>query len=213
MWQPDNEIKQVERSQPFIDGLSGPVVIPLLQSFVTAMITGAFAACVVAVFRVDVSGWGVFGLVTTGTMLITWLSYRGRWMKIIESYIGVDLDGDNVIGQPEPEPVRDVKPIRVDLVRENGADWLQLPYADRLPALAASVLPTRQFSQTMFVGSGRLFSRGEYDSLCRKLIEAGLAEWRNDNHHNAGLQLSHAGAAVFRRLVDRSPTSPEDAEP
>jgi hypothetical protein len=56
---------------------------------------------------------------------------------------------------------------------------------------------------------GELFTRAQVEDLQEDLIEQGLAEWRNTEHHAQGTRLLPAGWALMERIYQDSP-SPND---
>lgn len=190
------------------DALIDGVAVPVLQMMVTAILSGLVVAVLAAL--AGAAWWYKAGAaVAVVVALVSWLNYRDGWQHRLEVLLNVDLDQDGSIGDLPPVPPP-LPPLRVEVIEDGGraASFIDLPYPDKLPALARSVLAGREFSQVAYVGTGKLFTRSEYDELVTALIKAGLCRWRNDEHHNAGILLSGSGRAVFRRLADHPPTLP-----
>jgi len=121
------------------------------------------------------------------------------------------LNLDGYIGKPEPQQAPALPAsIRVEVSRDEGraVDFIDLPYPEKLPALAAGLLAGRQFAQTSWVGAGQLFSRSEFDQVRDTMIERGLAAWKNPEAKAQGVTLTAAGRAVMRRLANPSPALP-----
>jgi hypothetical protein len=210
MWEPEEIKTYREPSKPFVDGLVGPVTIPLLQAVITGGLAAVCAFSLVLVFRMDVSALAVAGVVFAVVTFGAWMSYRGRWQWVIEKYLGVDLDRDGFIGQPEP--VHQLPPLRVIVEEDQGrhAEFIDLPYPEKLPQLAAGLLAGRTFNQTAWTGHAGIFSRAEFDSLRDTMIERGLLVWKNPEAKAQGVVLTAPGRAVMRRLADvPSPTGQE----
>ncbi len=184
-------------------GITAPVTIPLLQSVITGILAGIAAGVLVGVLRVGFSAWAAgfstWALVTLGA----WLSFRGRWQVVIERALGVDLNHDGVIGEPELPPQPEPQSLRVELLQEGGrrGDWIDLPFPDKLPALAAGLLEGRQFTQTVWTGGGRLYSRAEFEAVRGEMLRRGLARWKNPQAPAQGAELTPAGRAVLRKLA------------
>jgi len=152
----------------------------------------------VAWSKLAVNPWAAGALVGCLFAFITWLSYRNRWSWRLERILGVDLNGDGIIGKPtRPETVR------IEMIESGGKDvqFIDLPSADKLPALASGLLEGRQFSQSVWTGNGQLFTRGEFEALRSELIRRGLASWKNPDAPAQGIVLTAAGRAVFKRIA------------
>lgn len=210
MWEND-EYKPAYTGIVKHDSLIDGVAVPGLQCAISGFLFGLTGAVLAGIFN-SPHWWKIgAGLFVVAT-LITWLTYRAGWQDRLEKMLGLDLNLDGRIGAvrtPAP-PQLPAPTIRVELQHQNGQDWLDLPFPDKLPQFAASVIEGRTYSQTAIVGSGKLFSRGEYDILVSALISAGLAYWKNPEHHNQGWNLSSAGRAVFKRIA--SPTLPAEVD-
>lgn len=193
-------------------GITAPVTVPFLQAIITGALAGIAGGVVCAVIGFDFSPWAAgfstWAVVTLGA----WLSFRGRWQMVIERALGVDLNHDGVIGEPEPTPAPEPESIRVELLQEGGrrGDFIDLPHADRLPALASGLLEGRQFSQTVWTGAGRLYSRAEFEAVRGEMLRRGLCRWKNPQAPAQGVELTPAGRAVLRRLSGKDNPSPTD---
>lgn len=207
MFEPDeiNQVNQVSRpAKPFMAGIVGPVTIPLLQSIITGFLAGLCALALVLAAGAPVNalaaGGVVFVLVTFGS----WMVYRGRWQWVIEQYLGVDLNHDGFIGEPEPGRV---EPVRVEIVQDGGrqVDFLNLPCPEKIPLLAAGLLQGRAFAQSVWTGQGALFTRNEFETIRAELLKRGLVRWRKEGAPGQGVDLTPAGRAVFKRLAESSP--------
>ena len=121
---------------------------------------------------------------------------------MIERITGADLNGDGYIGYPNPEPVA-LPPLRVEVFEDEGrrAAFIDLPYPERLPKLAAGLAAGRQFAESTWTGRDGLFSRSEFGNLRGELIRRGLARWKNLDAPAQGVELTSPGKAVFQRLA------------
>lgn len=209
-WEPNDPTPPPTIIKHELNHLTGGVIVPGLQAAITGILLGLAALAITAWFSLP---WlAIGGTVAAVTAAGAWLSYRNHWAWLLERVLGADLNGDGAIGQPQP-PMLPAPHIRVDLMHPDGAgaDWLKLPYPEKLPTFAETVLQGRTYSQAALVGSGRLFSRSEYDQLIDALIAAGLMRWKNPEHHNQGAVTTSAGRAVFKRLAEiHSPTQPDE---
>lgn len=201
--QPPEEIRPTTsfyRPDPLRDG----VAVPGLQAGITGGVCGLAALAVCAWF--DLPWLAIGGTVAAVSMAGAWLSYRGRWQWMLERITGADLNMDGFIGQPLPQqPQLPAPSIRVELAQNDGrqVDFIDLPYPEKLPALAAGLQQGRTFALSTWTGNGALFSRAEFEQLRGELLRRGLAEWVNESAPAQGIKLTAAGRAVFRHL---SPT-------
>ena len=189
------------------DGLAERVVVPGLKAVIVAIPAGLLAGLLIGAFSLAVSIWYAMPITSLIVFLVVFWgsSRRGQWL--IERLTGADLNFDGYIGQPQPAPQLAAENVRIELIQNEGrrGDYIDLPYPDRLPQFAASVLEGRTYAQTAYVGTGKLFSRGEYDTLTAALSGCGLMRWKNPDFHNQGVELTYAGKAVFKRLANPSP--------
>jgi cell division protein FtsW (lipid II flippase) len=204
MYTGDNGIQPVYRAPVTVkhDGFTDGVIVPLLQTVITGVLFGVAVAVVLAVAGVE-WWYKAGGVAVVVVMLLSWLAYRHEWRYRLEAVLGIDLNNDGQIGAPMPPPVVELPPLKVEIYDDGGrhAQFIDLPSANKLPLLAREITEgRRQFSQVAWVNSG-IFTRGEYDELIAALIKAGLCQWKNAEHHNAGVLLTRAGRHVFKRLA------------
>ena len=192
------------------DGLQERVTVPSLRAVIVAVPAGLLAGLLIGVFKIEVNVWYAIPI----TILITFLfvfwgsSQRGQWL--IEKIAGADLNKDGFIGRPEPPAP--AESVRIELIQDQGrkGDYIDLPYPDKLPALAAGLLAGRTFNQTAWTGRVGIFSRSEFDQVRDTLIERGLACWKNPEARAQGVELTGAGRAVMRRLAAHPTTLPDE---
>lgn len=211
-WNDEPQTPSVFRQN--INHLEGGVIVPGLQAAITGFVCGLAALALSAWLQWPY--WAVGGTVAAVTMAGAWLSFRGRWQWLLERITGADLNADGYIGQPLPPalPAPQPEKITVELVQNKGTigergDYIDLPYPERLPQFARTVLEGRQYTQSAMVGQGKLFRRDEYDTLIDALVAGGLMRWKNPEHHNIGAVPTAAGRAVLKRFIP-SPTGGDD---
>jgi hypothetical protein len=210
----DRDIQRIYKNDQ--SPVTGAVVVPGLQAAITGALCGAAAGLVVILFKIDFSAIGAAAGVWILSTLVSWLSYRGRWQRVLELVMGVDLNESGGIGDdpnqaPGPSPDR----ITVELLQDGGrrGDFIDLPYPERLPALASGLLDGRQFSQTAWASGGQLYSRAEFETMRAELLRGGLIRWVREGSPKQGTELTPAGRAIMRRLCGRDDLPPPPGLP
>ena len=193
------------------DGLRDGLIVPGLQALITGVSCGVAALAVTAWFGLP---WlAIGGTVAAVTMAGAWLSYRGRWAWTLERLLGVDLNNDSVIGQPQPDLPALPESVHIELIQDQGrrGDYIDLPATPtQLKALASGIVnQNRQFALTLWAGEAGIFTRPQFEKLRAELIDRGLAEWKKADAPNQGCKLTPQGLAVMRYFASDhySPTS------
>lgn len=221
MWQEERNNPPYYAPPPVVthhtaNNLTDGVIVPGLQALITAVLTG-FAAGALAAW-VGAPYWGVGFTAAALAALASWLSYRARWAFVMERILGVDLNQDGVIGQPEPEPPpARAEPVRIEIIQEGGraGDFIELPARpEQLRMLADGLQGGRAFSQSVWTGNSGIFTRSEFEALRAELLRRGLAKWRKEGAPGQGIELTPPGRAVMRRFASEtkrlSPPPPEE---
>jgi len=134
-------------------------------------------------------------------MALTWAVLLGAGRKLLfitETITGKDLNSDQVIGPP---------PLRVEITTKDGKGkkamrFLELRTSeDRLELLARATLSGRPLSQSEWCGSGRPFSKNEFEAVMASLESAGLCRWRSPEHRSLGREATPAGRAFFKSIL------------
>lgn len=76
-----------------------------------------------------------------------------------------------------------------------------IPYPERLLQLSEAIIRDKGIRTKSLSGSGRLFTRTECDFLVNSLVSSGLATWKNENHHNVGMEITKQGWSVFANIA------------
>jgi hypothetical protein len=213
-WQTERETIQRETQRQRERGASwdSDVIVPAGQALLIGAGVAIGALVVVAVLTAAM-GWrfwipfaaaGVAGgmAFALAAVLLT-LDHR-RLLWAAEATLGVDLDQDQAIGEPEPSEV-----LRVEVLENRGNGRHRLAYLDlpgdrdKLALLARGLLNGRGTGQAQWTGKSGPFTRSEYEAIRAQLIERGLATWADPDHHNLGWELNAAGRAMMRRLAER----------
>ena len=180
------------------------LLIPFLQALVTGLLFGLAGAAFG--WLVKYESPGVLG-VTVGTVaaLLAWLAFRDRAARLVEHDKG--FIRESIPEPPLPaEPKRQI--IRIEMNQQEGrqVDYIDLAASRKqLYQLAAGLLAGQQFSVSNWTGSGKPFTRSEFETLRAELITRGLARWRNERAPMQGAELTRSGAAMVRYLASTPP--------
>lgn len=181
--------------------MSAAVTIPLAQSAVTGALTALTVMSAAALLDAPATAGLAAGLAVT---LGEWLTLTRQWRALVwgwETATGQDIDGDGVVGEPDNEPAR----LDVWVHRENGATRRTLPVTpEQLQAWAQGVASGLSISENTWTGRGKPFSRAEYRDMRDALIRYGWAQWRDPNAPQQGLELTRAGKAVLRAIINQA---------
>jgi hypothetical protein len=166
------------------------VLIPALQSVISALWMGV-AIGLLAWFM-----WGVFwqaaGILAALTGAGVWFSYLRRW-----NY----LTGLEPYQEPDPLPTYDPGRVKIELLENGGqtGHFLTLPArAEQLAELGRGIERGAGLGINSWVGSGRPFSRSEFEALRDELLRRGLLAWVNERARAQGVILTPQGRAVMR---------------
>jgi hypothetical protein len=188
------------------------VIVPAGQAVLIAggVAVGAFVlAAIVTAWRswrfwIPFATAGAMGGLSFALAAVLLTLDHRRLLWAAEAALGVDLDDDQVVGEPEPQDV-----LRVELLDRNGGNRHRLRYIDlpgtpeQLATLARGLLNGKGTGQAQWTGAVGPFTRSEYEAIRAAMIERGLAAWTNPDHHNQGWDLTAAGRAIMRRIADR----------
>jgi hypothetical protein len=180
--------------------IKADLLVPLGQAVVTGALVGGLGIMAAVKVRPGIDAFAVWvivaGLVATAVWVYLLIESR-RLLWTIERVTGRDIDGDGEKGKPA------LPPIQVEVTSGQKQVYLELPgKPEALAALARGVLAGRPMAEDSWSGRAGPFSRSEFRQIRDTLIERGLATWRNPDAKAQGCELTAAGRAVFRRLVD-----------
>ena len=183
--------------------LSG-LVLPALQAVFTAFLLGGIAGALA--FLLGVPRWWAWailiGLLAAG---IAWIAYTARWQAavfappVIRAAAAHPAVIDHRPAKPLPE--RSERTLRLTAISENGrqATIYRLPVSDaQMAALAAGLNDGLPFAVSTWCGTGKPFSRAEFEALRAALLERGILRPKNVKNPAAGFELSTAGRAMMR---------------
>jgi hypothetical protein len=195
-------------ARPYLHTVEAGALLPLIQSLIWGALAGLGALVLSVTGRQSFRGsllWtcGAF-VVVTG---LAWMAYQRHWFSIssLEKLMGVDIDGDGVIGSQAVTPE---VTIRLQDTQDGAYQEtrISLPATmEQLRTLAAGVLSGVPLAEGHWIGQsrGQPFSKAQFYALRAEMIRRGLVEYINPTAPAQGYQLTRAGMAVMRYL---SPT-------
>lgn len=185
------------------------VLIPAVQTFLTGIILGTGAALLAWLAGSEkYLEWGI--AVWAATMIISWLMLLGRSWRLIERVLGVDLNNDGIIGEPELEPPLPKVRVIVDQIDGHAGEFIDLTLEpERLVGVSRSLMEGSTFSHSSLAGPGRPLTRAEYEQLRDEFLRRGLIRWYDDRAHNQGLRLTAKGQALTRHFAQMAPPLPD----
>ena len=124
-------------------------------------------------------------------------------------------------GQQEPIfHVADAEPkrVRIELVKPGDGPSQTTQFIDldispeQLGILADGLLNGKPFTENVWTGFGKPFSRSQFASLRAEFMRRGWADWRNPEAPAQGVTLRPPGRAVLRTYANETvrPTPPHD---
>jgi len=183
------------------------VAVPIGQAVVTGILIAVLVALVAGYYKVQ--DW-YFWAAISGTLAILgqWIFSQMLWqrlVRLVERQAHYDFDGDGVIGAPVAAPIPQT--VRVEVTDKSGGghvtNYIDLPFAERIPQLAAGLAAGKQFKVAAWVGQsrGRLFTPAEFIELREALLEHGWIEANNPHDESRGYKLTRTGGAVMRSFA------------
>lgn len=131
------------------------------------------------------------------------LSDSRSLLRRVERITNTDLDGDQVVGAPEPERHEYVFTEK----KPDGAISMSMTYdlgdisPERLQTFAKAILAGQSTKTSNWTGAAGLFSRAQYDRLRDKLIQRDLARWCSSKNKATGWALTKRGADLFQSIA------------
>lgn len=179
------------------------VGVPLLQ----AVITGSVTSALVAVLLWELFGapmLKVFVILDLAVTSVVWtilLSETRALLYQVERATGLDINLDGFRGDPTKRALQ-VEVREGSTTQIIGSDWLEIDDAQLL-RFARAVVSGATLAEAPWGKDKAMFPRGinQYKSFRAKLANAGLVRPANAAHRAGGYELTHAGRAVFSRLV------------
>lgn len=198
-------------SATFLPTREAHVYVPLLRSLITGCYWGVIGGSVITLLNMQgvwgrVGAWGSLGygvlwggLLFVGTSFFYWITITGKYdglLSRVETYTGVDIDGDGEVGQPEP------RTIQVEVDSGKSKQWEELPGDEAaLIEFAKSIISGRvTFSEDGASTSG--FGVTNFRKLRDKFFKHHWAEWKDPKARNQGITLYRAGRTVLSRIAE-----------
>jgi hypothetical protein len=197
-----------------VDGLKGPVWVPLLQSAVTGLLAAVFFLAITSTFQIDRPTWlpwpswlrvnraWFFVLIWISVTFWAWQLLFPRWQELVEVILKRDLNQDGTIG---PAPAR--RPLKVIVMEPATPDHgpiQRYPYLEgddiQLRMMARALLNDDIFSERQWVKAGR-FNEKDYKTNLQAMREHNILRERVPGSIRHGYQLTPVGRAVMRDLA------------
>lgn len=186
---------------------SGDVVVPLAQAAITGFVFGLTSGAIAYV-----QAWPAWVPVAVGSgvFALAWmwlLADHRSLLRVTETIIGRDLDGDGQVGQPAASET-----VRVEVVEHHNEAgdtsnvdsmrFFELPATrSALRHFAREALNGVELSERAMAGKGRPISGPRFRNLRDSLIEAGYLRWASESDHRQGAAVTRKGAEFFQAVV------------
>jgi hypothetical protein len=187
------------------------LVVPLGQAAVTGALLAGLVVFLVWELAPHLDGdpvkvWAGLALGISAVAWLLLLADTRRLLWALERVTGRDLDRDGTAGPPGKRTL-EVEVKEGNRRRIIGADWLGMD-DDRLILLAAHLVRGGSLAEGALGKSSAIFPAGinDFRKVRGKLIEAGLIAQVNPDAPSQGHEVTPAGRAVFRRLVEEART-------
>jgi hypothetical protein len=174
------------------------VTIPFYQSVISGLLAGILVAILLYALGVKAK-WILIGFAMTWisvTAIVWWVRLRD-WQALIwnmEQQLGIDLTGDQVIGQPVI--------IRAEVSRNGGANKTYANLEGRqLHEFLNAILTGETISEARWTPAKNGFSKSEYWRVVSELIRAGVLRWKNDQAHDQGVILTGDGREILAQWI------------
>jgi hypothetical protein len=181
------------------DDLLRAVVIPFLQSVITAVIVGGLGWLVCYLTRWP---WQAAAILALVVLLGSWLSRVMWWSRLTARALTGEAEAfEPAELQPEPQT------INLHISQETEGGYLEGAFLDRLPVdddtlaeLASDVINGRSLTTASITRPGGPLDRASWELLRDRFISAGLLAWRSGSRAH-GCEVTSKGLAVFKRLA------------
>lgn len=143
--------------------------------------------------------FGILAWILSST--VAWLPMLSRSRYMLEMWLGIDLDFDGVIGDPDQQLQRNETVIRAEVKTGRNFRIANIK-ADpkKLEQLARALQQSKTLSHSRFVGSDKLFGRQEWDRLIIQLEQNNLIKLKNPAARHLGFDITDEGTALFEKI-------------
>lgn len=196
------------QSPAFLPTTEANVIVPFLQAVITGVFIGVPVGLVVGLIDVKLDTLVIRGSIGSGLLwgaatlfIVTfwqWMSRSGEYNNLlwrIETITGMDVNGDEEVGKPEPPTVR------VEVKEGHTWRFANLPGSDEaLQAFARDVLSgIRTFSEQGANDNG--YGVDNFKKLRALFVEKGWAVWNHPSRKQQGIRLTRSGEWLVREIA------------
>jgi hypothetical protein len=178
------------------------VSVPLLQSLITSVIISAGSVPLVAALHWP---WYITPMVGGGTLGLSWLlllADHRSLLRVVETVINRDIDGDGQIGNQKKEWRVKGEIYRQDDDESEGWDLFNLPCPspEYLRAFVSEVLKgTVTFSERGASDYG--YSREMWLELRDEFVDRGWVRWKHPTNEKLGVEVTAKGRAILGAIA------------
>lgn len=201
---------QSEAQSPvFMPTTEANVIVPLLQSLITGVFIALPVGLVVGLIDIKLDNMVIRGSIGSGFLWAgvtlfsvtcwQWITRSNEYNNLlwkIETITGMDVDGDEKVGQPEPPT------IRVEV--KEGGNWrfANLPGDNEsLQKFASDILNgIRTFSEQGANENG--YGIDNFKKLRGVFLEKGWAVWNHPQRRQQGVSLTRSGQWVLKEIAN-----------
>lgn len=188
------------------------VSIPVFQSLFGGGLAFGFLAGITGMLGHSIYVAIVFTFLFTLLLFIALLWDARKMLRVVETFINHDLDGDGYVGEPEFIVEEDHLPTiperpTIFVPHTDGSRGYSVQYFDDLPESVEESLPKiaraiieegANFSKPELSTRRKLITQKDYDWLRNKLINSGMAYTLPNN----STHLNRAGVAFLEHYID-----------
>jgi hypothetical protein len=184
------------------------VLVPLI----TAAVTGIILAIIATVLWISAhwSPWVILIAFLSGFVLV-WVWRLALFDKLLvagEEITHLDLNRDNVIGAPPPEPVPEVRiELKLSEANRSQPNFRRFSFPcdqDTLVEVADVMLAGSTLPESEWAGlkAGKPFSEDKLKKFKAILVAQGLSRWVNPENPRLGIVLTDNGRQFMERVRD-----------
>lgn len=173
-----------------INHVESGCLLPLFQSIITGILVGLIVAGLALWAKLPSAGW--IALIVGAAGAFWW------WARSIHLWrLSIYGDVEPVYSAPA-----EASTVRVEFHDERQILFAELPATPaQLRDLSTGLLAGVAFSEAAWIGSGRPFTRSQFQGIRSEFIARGWLRQRNPDYPNQGCEVSPSGKAVLRQLA------------